>query len=166
MTTWSLKLLLKVLTYNIAWQNQEGEIQTPGKQAFERLSILRKEQNRPADLHQMSISQLRMERSDIGRELIALREWTKSEKISKEEKIAIKDLYSRYCEIKDIQALLARADDLEGKDRKVLEKEKKELQIVLFNYQEEFQKENGRPLDSAGDWGPVRAEYKRYKVDM
>jgi hypothetical protein len=47
---------------------------------------------------------------------------------------------------------------------KVLKKEKRQLQIMLHNYQEEFIKQNGRKVQYLEDRLPVQKEYDRYKV--
>lgn len=40
---------------------------------------------------------------------------------------------------------------------------KRDIQILLRNFQDEFTKENGRPVQNATDRDPIKHEYQRYK---
>ncbi len=40
---------------------------------------------------------------------------------------------------------------------------KRDIQILLRDFQEEFIKENGRPVQNAADREPIKHEYQRYK---
>jgi hypothetical protein len=45
-----------------------------------------------------------------------------------------------------------------------LRQEKKELQILLHQFNAKFETDNKRKVKYEGDYNPVRAEYQRYKV--
>ncbi|KAI8850888.1 hypothetical protein BC829DRAFT_388546 [Chytridium lagenaria] len=107
---------------------------------------------------------------------------------SLEEKEIMRDLYSRYCVLKARlkestgdsdhggEATTARqrnavaeevsTDTVDIEDRKIykrLRQEKKQLQLQLHSYQDEFKKKNGRAIQTTEDRAPIKAEYNRYK---
>ena len=45
-----------------------------------------------------------------------------------------------------------------------LKSRKKELQVLLHDYQKQFQETHGRPIKSAQDIEPLKKEYAEYKV--
>ncbi|TPX36914.1 hypothetical protein SmJEL517_g01089 [Synchytrium microbalum] len=142
--------------------------------ALQRLDKQRKREGRPYDVMVMNAGQLNDEKSAVRKELGALkalfasRDGTKTVP-TKDDRTMMRELYQRYCEVKDRLASLdplAQVEGEETEDQKIykqLRSDKRQLQVMLHNFQEQFKKENGRNIQTSVDREPVAAEYKRYK---
>ena len=74
-------------------------------------------------------------------------------------KIAVKEMYRLYCELKEHMKKLEKTDE----NDKLKLAEKKTLQRQLFDFQKDFESINHRPVQTLEDWRPVISEYRRYK---
>ncbi|KAJ3213984.1 hypothetical protein HDU67_002243 [Dinochytrium kinnereticum] len=160
--------------------------QYPCKAALERLSRKRSKENRPYEITAMTTKEMMDEKTAVKKELgqlkaffAGLKEVAPCQTPSLEEKEIMRDLYARYCELKarlkdscdSDQAETPRpresivkddAPDVEDRRMK-LKQEKKQLQLQLHKYQDEFKRKHGRPIQTAEDRAPIRVEYRRYK---
>ncbi|TPX44352.1 hypothetical protein SeMB42_g04362 [Synchytrium endobioticum] len=144
--------------------------------AVQKLERQRKRDGRPFDVMTMSPAHLNDEKTAVRKELGALKSVfaSKDEAVkqipTKEDRQMMRDLYQRYCEVKDrlasVDPLACPNEGEETEDQKMykqLRADKRQLQIMLHNFQEQFKKENGRNIQTSVDREPVAAEYKRYK---
>ncbi|KAJ3082231.1 hypothetical protein HDU99_003274 [Rhizoclosmatium hyalinum] len=153
-------------------------LQISAKSSLERLARKRLRERRPKDIQDMSVEQLMEEKTAVKRELAHLKTQFKesSNLYTPEDKEIMRELYSRYCDIKScIESRMdsscslrmstdeIRVSNSELEQYALLRHEKKILQLQLHKFQDNFIKENGRRVKTADDRAPVQAEYKRYK---
>ncbi|KAJ3190805.1 hypothetical protein HK101_008348 [Irineochytrium annulatum] len=161
---------------------------SPCKAALERLKRKRIRDGRSTDFDGMSLREMSEEKAAVKKELGQLKALFSSMKKDKsvtanqEDKDIMRELYNRYCELKSridgasprvevpesschsaAEVLSLPPQEEDRKQYKRLRYEKKLLQIQLHKYQDEFKKENGRPIQTPEDRAPIKAEYKRYK---
>ena len=137
---------------------------------MEKLKKRRKEKNCPEQIESMDQQQLADERQAVKNELNALKEFASKQKtlsnnpnaFTEEDRIIMKQMYHWYCDLKKKQESLLK-EQQSPKD-KLLE-DKKKLQLILHKYQTEFLEKNGRPVQTALDWEPLKKEYRDYKVN-
>ncbi|KAJ3332457.1 Protein fam13a [Blyttiomyces sp. JEL0837] len=157
---------------------------TASHAALERLAKKRVRDGRPFDVMNMSTTQMSEEKAAIKKELGQLKALFSSgggEKPAPDDKVIMRELYNRYCELKSklesqpsvseqsssrpLREAEPTYEDHEAKVKryKKLKYEKKLLQIQLHEYQDDFRRKHGRPIHLPEDRAPIKAEYKRYK---
>ncbi|KAJ8326272.1 Protein fam13b [Batrachochytrium dendrobatidis] len=173
------------------------------KLALDLIMQQRRINNRPDEIDQMTMEQIRQEREFVKSELAKLKKHysdhalnasssTTTSSISKEERLIMKQLYLWYCNLKQKNGLenvssldtkLIDTATLDMQDQvwiqsnqktvncifdedmyQNLKKNKRELQIKLFEYQTMFQQQHGRHAQSIDDWEPLKVEYLQYKI--
>ncbi|KAJ3381393.1 hypothetical protein HDU84_005139 [Entophlyctis sp. JEL0112] len=172
--------------------NSLSTLKIAAKSSLERLARKRIRERRPTEIENMTTEQLLEEKAAVKRELAYLKSLFKeSTQCSSDDKDILRELYHRYCDLK--AHIEARPDHAPvensqtnnlSKENTVFERcewfesaypltdneryallrhEKKTLQILLHNFQNDFMKKNGRKVKTFEDRIPVQAEYARYK---
>lgn len=144
----------------------------PLQHAMSALSADRLKDNRPANVSAMSPAQIKAEKSSVKRILrnfdIAFKEKNGSLP-TKADKEPLRPLYQQYRDLNQaIEHMGSTTPSGTSKavvdeQQKALKKEKRQLQLFLHKYQEEFIARNGRKVQYLEDRLPVQREYDRYK---
>lgn len=94
------------------------------------------------------------------------------EKPTSKDKVMMRKLYNRYCELKEELSKRYQTKSLSSLNLSsgtsqsllALKREKRQLQIRLHAFQDEFYRKQGRPIQSAADRRPMEKEYRRYQL--
>eukprot|EP01096_Ripella_sp_DP13-Kostka_P012890 TRINITY_DN5474_c0_g1_i2.p1 TRINITY_DN5474_c0_g1~~TRINITY_DN5474_c0_g1_i2.p1 ORF type:complete len:522 (+),score=188.24 TRINITY_DN5474_c0_g1_i2:231-1796(+) len=165
-----------LMTPEMEQEVKEFDLARPLQHAMSLLNVDRQKCARGADCSTMNPLQLKAEKAAVKR---ILRNFDVSFKEkhghlpTKADKEPLRPLYQQYRELTQIidntvaPPVPARATgpkpSVVDEQQKLLRKEKRQLQLFLHKYQEEFIARNGRKVQYLEDRLPVQREYDRYK---